>query len=47
MVPLEGYICCSLFMVGVYSVISDPWSNTEVDGVWCHRRATFVVSFLL
>ena len=36
---------CSI--VGIYSVISDPWSNTEVDSVWCHCRAASVVSFLL
>ena len=47
MVPLQGYICCFCSIVGIYSVILDPWSNTEVDSVWCHRRATFVVSVLL
>ena len=47
MVPLQGYICCFCSTVVIYSVISDPWSNTEVDSVWCHCRATFVVSVLL
>ena len=47
MVSLQGYICCFCSTVVIYSVILDPWSNTEVESVWCHCRATFVVSVLL
>ena len=39
-------MCGAIAGLHLLFLFLDPWSNTEVDSVWCHCRATFVVSVL-